>query len=362
MMRIPFVDLRRDVRDDRELEAAFRRVLQSGKYILGEEVEAFERECARVVFARHAIGVSSGTDALLASLMALGIGPSDEVICPAYTFIATATAASRLGATPVFADVRPCCFGLDADDAARRITRKTRAIIVVHPFGQVAHLEAIERVAREHGIALVEDAAQSIGAPQRVAGRVSCLSFFPSKNIGALGDAGLVATDDDELAAIVRSLRVHGAVAKNDHVRIGGNFRMDALQAALLRVKLRRMDEITNKRRANATLYDELLAGATGVSTPKRCSGAHVFNQYIVRSNARDALRSRLADASIETAIYYPRPLHEHACFAHLPRTSLPVAEEAARTTLALPIFPELTEEEIRHVASQVASSTERSK
>lgn len=363
--RVPLCDLRRHA-DDAELESAFRRVLASGKYILGEEVEAFERECESALGVRHAIGVSSGTDAILATLMALGVGAGDEVVCPSYTFIATASAAARLGATPVFADVMPCCANIDARDAERRITRKTRAIISVRLFGQCSHEDDIARVAREHGVALVVDAAQSIGAAP-VTARAACYSFFPSKNIGALGDAGLVATDDDDLAKTMRALRVHGATGKHHHALVGGNFRIDALQAAFLRVKLRGLAEITTARRANAARYDALLAEIAHVRPPARCGDAHVFNQYVITSDSRDALRTHLGDANIETQIYYPTPLHRQPCFAHLAHAPLPVSERAAHTTLALPMFPELREDEARYVAAriasfQVASSAMRSK
>ncbi len=353
--RVPFADLRRDRRDDAELEETFRRVLASGKYVLGEEVENFERDCAKVFGARHAIGTSSCTDALLMSLMALGIGAGDEVICPAFTFVATAEVIARVGATPVFADITPCCQTLDAEDAARKITRKTRAIIVVHLFGQCAHMDAIERVARACDVPIVEDAAQAIGASHDgrsagTIGRVGCFSFFPTKNIGAIGDAGLATTNDDDLARTLRALRVHGASSEKKHTLLGGNFRIDALQAALLRVKLRRLDEVTRVRRANAARYDALLG------IPARCSDAHVFHQYVITSPSRDALRAHLDAANVETAIYYRVPLHHEPCFANLARVELPIAERAARESLALPISPGLTHDEIDRVSRAITS------
>jgi len=363
--RVPLVDLRRDTRDDAALKDAFSRVLASGRYVLGEEVEAFERACRDAIGARHApihaIGVSSCTDALIMSLMALGIGAGDEVVCPALSFVATAEAIARVSATPVFADVTPCCATLDAEDLAKKITPRTRAVVVVHLFGQCAHMDAIERVARARDLPIVEDAAQALGATHGARnagtmGRVACFSFFPTKNVGALGDAGLVTTGDDDLAKTLRALRMHGATSKNEHAMLGGNFRIDALQAALLRVKLARLDEITRARRANAARYDALLADVAHVRIPARCNETHAFHHYVVESSARDALRAHLDEAGVETGVYYPIPLHEQPCFTKFSRGDLPRAKRAARSLLALPIFPGLRDDEIARVASAIAS------
>lgn len=370
-MKIPFFDrTRADAAIEPELVAAFREVVRSGQYILGPEVLALEAACAPIAGAEHAVAVSSGTDALIVALMALGVRPGDEVICPAYTFFATAGAVSRLGARPIFADVLPGCLTLDPDDAARRITPKTRGIIAVHLFGQCADLARLTDLARTSGVWLIEDCAQAMGAErdgQRAGGvgALGCFSFFPTKNLGGFGDGGLVATSDAELADRARVLRVHGGRPKNHHAVVGGNFRIDALQAALLRVKIGRLDDAIARRRENAALYDRLFL-QSGVATPAgdgpialgaRQAG-HTFNQYVirVRGGARDGLRAFLEERGIGTEIYYPVPLHMQPCFASqgLGQGELPVSEAAARETLALPIFPELLSSEIKHVAGQV--------
>lgn len=384
---VPLLDLRRGATEiDSELEDAFRRVLKSGQYILGPEVEAFEGECAGIVGVKHAIGVSSGTDALLLALMALGIQAGDEVICPSYTFFATAGVVWRLGAQPVFIDIEPCCYNASVSSISARITPRTKAIIPVHLFGQCADMDPVLAVARAHGIAVVEDAAQAIGARYggRAAGSMAdfgAFSFFPSKNIGALGDAGLLVTNNDSLAERARILRTHGGSPKYHHQVVGGNFRIDALQAALLRVKLRRLEEATRRRQSNARLYGRLFLqeGIAGPNSPRTCSGralgatsgkvmlpsecqdVHVYNQYIIRmpgDGTRDRLRTFLSERRIGTEIYYPVPMHLQQCFSSLrERTGvLPESESAARETLALPIFPELTDVEIGHVVKQISS------
>jgi dTDP-4-amino-4,6-dideoxygalactose transaminase len=370
--RVPLLDLRRNTGEvDAQLEEAFRRVLHSGQYILGPEVDALEAQCAEVLGAGHALAVSSGTDALLLALMALEIGAGDEVICPTYTFFATAGAVWRTGARPVFADVMPCCFNLDAASVESHITPRTRAIMPVHLFGQCAHMDPLRDLARSRGLPLVEDAAQAIGA--RASGRsagtmgqLGCFSFFPSKNVGALGDAGLLVTNDHGLATRARVLRTHGAQPKYHHALIGGNFRMDALQAAFLRIKLGRLQESTMRRQANARHYASLFEGAGLVAAgkvvlPTECQERHVYNQLVIRvpgEGTRDLLRAFLAGHGVATEIYYPVPMHLQPCFASLGGRAgdLPVAEAASRETLALPIFPELTGEEIRFVVEQVAA------
>lgn len=360
---IPTMDLRRGGEElDRELEAAFRRVLRSGHYINGPEVAAFEKECADYLGVRHAIGVSSGTDALLVALMALGIGPGDEVVCPTYTFFATAGAVARLGAKPVFVDSCPRCFNLDVDRLEAAITPRTKAIVPVHLFGQCADMDRI--VATAGTIPVIEDAAQAIGASFRGRragglGRLACFSFFPSKNLGAFGDGGLVATDDEALASRIRRLRVHGAEPKYFHDEVGGNFRLDELQAALLRVKLPRLDEATARRQAHASAYDEAFADVAGLARPQTCSLSHVYNQYVVRfadEATRTKVQRALSETKISTAIYYPRPLHLQACFASLGYGAgdFPVAERLADETLALPMFPELRVDERDRVATEL--------
>ncbi len=370
---VPLLDLRREPELDLALEEAFRRVLRSGHYILGPEVDALEAECASYLGVSHALGVSSGTDAILLALMALGIGPGDEVLCPTYTFFATAGTIWRLGARPIFVDIDPVTYNCDVRALAGRITSRTRAIMPVHLFGQAADLDPILALAADRGLAVVEDAAQALGSEykgRRVGGHgaFGCFSFFPSKNLGALGDAGLLTTNDAALAERARILRTHGGKPKYHHQVVGGNFRIDALQAALLRVKLPRLDGYTAARQRNAALYDELLlasgqaargAGDRPVLLPAVVASRHIYNQYVIRlpePGHRDRLRAFLKDRGVGTEVYYPVPMHEQACFAELGHRlgDFPHAEAAARQTLALPIFPELRQDEIRHVVGSV--------
>lgn len=382
MKSVPLLDLRRGRSGlALELTAAFERVLESGQYILGPEVEAFETECARYLGAEHAIGVSSGTDALVVSLMALGIGPGAEVICPAYTFFATAGSIHRVGARPVFVDSQSHGFNLDPADVERKLTPNTRAIIVVHLFGECAPMQPLLALAKARGIVLIEDAAQAFGAEhqgQRAGtfGDVGCFSFFPSKNLGGFGDGGLVTTNSSALSERIRTLRAQGAKTKHQHDIVGGNFRLDALQAALLRVKLRHLDEYTAARRRNAGLYEAHLlssrfssrAGAENAATqlvlPSTDKAHHVFNQYVVRTraSARDRARKYLLEMGIGTEIYYPVPLHLQPCFSQFGHKEgdFPVAEGAARESFALPIFPELTSAEIESVSEALLSFVER--
>lgn len=363
-MAVPLLDLnRQNLALQPALSAAFERVLRSGHFILGGEVEAFEREAAAALGARHAIAVSSGTDAILVSLMALGLGAGDEVICPSFTFFATAGCVARAGATPVFADVQPGSFNLDPADVARRITPRTRAIMPVHLFGQCADLEPLLALARERGIAVIEDAAQALGARQRERaagtwGDCGCFSFFPSKNLGGFGDGGLVSTERDDLAEQVRLLRTHGAKPKYYHQVVGGNFRLDALQCALLRVKLPHLAAYCAARQRHAAFYSDQLAGIPGLELPTAAAhNVHIWNQYTLRvpgPGRRDILRQHLAARGIGHEIYYPLPLHQQACFAHLPRTSLPNSERLAQEVLSIPVFPELTDAERHEVAAAV--------
>lgn len=358
-MSVPLLDLNRQNGPlHAELMAATERVLRSGHFIQGPEVEAFERECAEALGAAHAIAVSSGTDALVVALMALGVGPGDEVICPAFTFFATAGSVARLGATPVFADVRADDFNLDPADVARRVTPRTKAIIPVHLFGQAADMDALLSLAAAHKLAVVEDAAQSFGARHGdrcvgTLGDLGTFSFFPSKNLGGFGDGGLVTTNRADLAERVRLLRTHGAKPKYYHAEVGGNFRLDALQCALLRVKLPHRHAYAAARRQNADAYSAALAplaAAGSLALPADLGrGEHIWNQYTLRvpgPGRRDALKAALAAAKIGHEIYYPLPLHKQACFAHLPPLSLPVSEQLAAEVLSIPVFPELLENE----------------
>jgi dTDP-4-amino-4,6-dideoxygalactose transaminase len=371
-----------------ELQAAFLRVLRSGHFILGPEVERFERALAEYTGAQYALGVSSGTDAILLALMALGIGPGDEVLCPSFTFFATAGCVARVGATPVFVDSCPVCFNLDLRDTARRINSRTKAIIPVHLFGQAADMDGVLGLAQRHDLRIIEDAAQAMGATYRdkqvgTFGDFGTISFFPTKNLGALGDAGALLTNDSDLFHRARVLRVHGMEPKYFHSRIGGNFRLDALQAALLSVKLPHFDGYTAARRRNAALYTERLAALPDVQVARAedcgCEKAaptqttprvilpvayphngHIWNQYTIRvvgPGRRDALRAHLTARGVGSEIYYPLPLHEQACFTILgnkPET-YPWAHRLSGEVLSLPIYPEIPAEQIEQVCAVMA-------
>ncbi len=346
-------------------------VIRSGRYILGPEVEAFEREVAKYIGVEHAIGVSSGTDALLAALMALGIGAGDEVITTPFSFFATAGCIARVGATPVFVDIRPDTFNLDIEQIEASVTERTKAILPVHLFGQACDMEALTELAAKHQLRLIEDAAQAIGTKSPIGpvgglGAYGCFSFFPSKNLGGFGDAGLITTNDAELADKARVIRAHGSKPKYYHSVVGGNFRIDALQAALLRVKLPALEEWTSIRRQNADRYDAAFAVAgldsSVLTTPRRRFEGHIYNQYVIRTSRRDALQAHLAEQKIATAIYYPVPLHRQECFAHLgyEAGSLPVSENASREVLALPIFAGLGEERQARIIDAVIRFLDR--
>jgi dTDP-4-amino-4,6-dideoxygalactose transaminase len=363
---VPLLDLQAQYQPLRdELLAAVTRVCDSQRFILGPEVDALERELARALGVAHAVTVSSGTDAILATLMALGVGPGDEVITPTFSFFATAGCVARVGGTPKLVDIDPASYNVDPQAVRAAITAKTKAIVPVHLYGQMADMSALMDVANERGIPVIEDACQAIGALQHgreagTIGRAGCFSFFPSKNLGAFGDAGLVVTNDDALAHELTLLRNHGAEPKYFHKRIGGNFRLDALQAAVLRVKLPHLDRWTEARRANARRYDELFADAgltSKLGLPRELPGFHhIFNQYIIRVPERDRVRGYLTEQGIGTEIYYPVPFHLQECFAALGhrRGDFPHAEEAADSTLALPIYGELTVQQQQAVVSAI--------
>jgi dTDP-4-amino-4,6-dideoxygalactose transaminase len=365
-MDVPLLDLQaqyRPIRDD--LLAAITRVCDSQRFILGPEVEALERELAECIGVREAIAVSSGTDALLATMMALGIGPGDEVVTSTYSFFATAGCISRLGAIPRLVDIDPVTYNLDVSAVRAAITPRTRALMPVHLYGLCADLDPLLEIASSAGVPVIEDACQAIGAEcgGRQAGSMGaagCFSFFPSKNLGAFGDGGLVTTNDAGLAREIRLLRNHGAEPKYVHHRIGGNFRLDALQAAVLRVKLPHLGRWTEMRRKNASRYGELFkaAGLAGtIGLPVEPTGfRHIYNQFVVRVPGRDAVRDRLAAAGIGTEIYYPAPFHLQPCFASLGygRGAFPRAEAAAASSLALPIYGELTGQQQEAVVGAV--------
>ena len=356
---VPLLDLKAQynaLRD--EIRAAIDGVLESQYFILGPEVEALEREVAAYSHCQYGIGVSSGTDALLVALMALGVGSGDEVITTPYTFFATAGAIARLGARPVFVDIDSLTYNIDPAGIEAVITPRTRAIIPVHLYGQMADMDPIMAVAQQHGLAVIEDAAQAIGAEYHgrragSIGQMGCFSFFPSKNLGGFGDAGMVTTNDPDLAARLRLLRGHGAQPKYYHQLLGGNFRLDALQAAVLRVKLRHLDTWTAARQQNAARYRKLLANAPLQLPVDAGYGRHIYNQFVIRTKQRDALMAHLKAHQIGTEIYYPLPMHLQACFSDLAyqQGTFPQSEAAAQETLAIPIYPELGEERLRVVA-----------
>ena len=368
MMQVPLLDLKAQYAGIKsDLDQAVHRVLDSARFIGGPEVSGLEEEIARYCGTPHAIGCASGTDALLLALKALDVGPGDEVVTAAFSFFASAGAVSNVGARPVFVDVDPRTFNLDAHRLEAAITPLTKAVVAVHLYGQCCDLAAIQAVCDKHHLYLIEDAAQAIGAEWEgkragSVGDLGCFSFFPSKNLGAAGDAGLVTARDPAVAERVRLLREHGAKPKYYHALIGTNSRLDALQAAILRVKLRHLDRWSEKRAKNAGLYDQLLEGARLTRPYHDPRARHIYNQYVIRARERDALRQHLTERGIGTEIYYPVPLHLQQCFAPLGYRpgDLPQSEAAAQEVLALPIYPELTEEQIRYVAGCVRDLTDQ--
>ena len=367
--QVPLLDLKAQyapLRD--EILSAVTRVCDSQRFIMGPEIDALERELSAMLGVRHAVAVSSGTDALLLALMTLGITRGDEVVTSAYSFFATAGAIARLGATPVFVDIDLDTYNLDVRQLPSAITSRTKAILPVHLFGLPAEMHAVMDAAATSGIAVVEDAAQAIGATYhgRSAGSIGtcgCFSFFPSKNLGAFGDAGLFTTNDDALAGRARILRVHGSEPKYYHSLVGGNFRMDALQAAILRVKAPHLEAWTEARRKNASSYDALIrrAGLTdriAVPIVETANRRHIFNQFVIRTPRRDDLRAHLTAQGIGTEVYYPVPLHLQPCFAYhgYRQGSCPRAEQAATESLALPIYGELTRAQQESVVDAIAT------
>jgi dTDP-4-amino-4,6-dideoxygalactose transaminase len=380
-MPVPLLDVNaQNLPLECELQAAFTKVLHHGRFIMGPEMETFEQEVAAMTGAKHALSVSSGTDALLLALMALDIKPGDEVLCPAFTFFATAGAVSRLGAVPVFTDVCPICFNMDVNDARKKITAKTKMIMPVHLFGQCADMDPILALAKEHGLKVIEDTAQSIGSKYKgrqagTMGDFGTYSFFPSKNLGGFGDGGMLVTNDDNLAEYARVLRVHGGKPKYYHHYVGGNFRMDTLQCALLSVKMKRYAQCTADRQRNAAHYIAGLSKLPGFvrADPAHCKcvksqdtwlaaqnakimlpvsyahNSHIWNQFTLRvlDGKRDSLRDHLVAKKIGCDIYYPVTLDQQKCFANLPESSragCDVSHRVAGEVLSIPIYGELTE------------------
>ncbi len=351
---IPMLDLKAQYASIKtDVLAAMLRVVESQHFINGPDVELLEQEVAQYCRARHCIGVSSGSDALLVSLMALDIGHGDEVITTPFTFFATAGAIARLGARPVFVDIDPETFNVDPAGIAAKVTKRTKAIMPVHLFGQCADMDPILEVAAKHHLAVIEDAAQAIGAEYQgrragSMGTVGCYSFFPSKNLGGFGDGGAVVTNDSALADKIRLLRGHGSHPKYFHKLLGGNFRLDTIHAAVLRVKLPLLDSWSAARQQAAAHYTALFARSglgNLVRTPKVVQSRHIFNQFVVRCDDRESVREYLKNHKISTEIYYPLPMHSQECFASLghKQGEFPESERAAQTTLALPMYPELS-------------------
>lgn len=373
MEPIPLLDLKAQYASLRgEISRAIGDVVESQSFILGSVVDDFEREAARRVDAAHAVGCASGTDALILSLAALGVGRGDEVVTTPFSFFATASCAYKVGARPVFVDIDASSFNLDPQKLRDAVSPRTKAILPVHLFGLCADMDSILESAHERGIPVVEDAAQAFGATftsrsfgtihAGCMGALGCYSFFPSKNLGAFGDGGLVVTQDADLAARVRALRVHGETERYHHRWVGWNSRLDALQAAVLRVKLAHLSAWCDARRANADRYDDLfrqsgVVAAGRVRLPQRSpSGEHIFNQYTIRADARDALAARLRERGIGHAIYYPVPLHLQECFKELGGKAgdFPAAEQAAREVLSLPVYPELPTGSLARVVDEI--------
>ena len=367
-MTVPLLDLKAQYAEIRaDVDAAVRSVMESARFIGGPEVKGLEEEVARYSQCAHAIGCASGTDALLLALWALGVGPGDEVITTAYSFFASAGTIANNGATPVFVDIDPRTYNLDPHRLEAAFTPRTKAVMPVHLYGQCADMTTIRAICDQHRVFLIEDAAQAIGSEWegKRAGSMSdygCFSFFPSKNLGGAGDGGMIVTQNPEYAERVRMLREHGSKPKYYHSMVGTNSRLDALQAAILRVKLRHLDRWSEARAKNASLYDQLFEGSP-VGRPYRDPRTrHIYNQYVIRVPKRDDLKKHLSERGIGTEIYYPVPLHLQKCFAMLGYKpgDMPQSEAAAAETLALPIYPELTEDQIRYVAASVREFTDQ--
>lgn len=385
MTTVPLLDLKPQYAPIKEeIQAAIAKVCDSQYFILGEEVQALEEDLAAYCQTTYALGVSSGTDALLLAMMAINIKPGDEIITTPYTFFATAGCIARLGAKAVFVDIDPKTYNIDPTQIEEQITHSTKAIIPVHLYGQCADMDPILEIARQHNLYVIEDAAQAIGAEYKgrragSLGHIGCFSFFPSKNLGAFGDGGAVTTGEPDLAERMRILRVHGGKPKYYHKFVGGNFRLDALQAAVVRVKLKYLDGWTDGRQSNAALYNQLFTdmgltdsivtlpvessqlgeyAARRAAKPPFAGHRHIYNQYVLRFNRqRDELHAFLSERKIGSEIYYPVPLHLQECFAGwgYHTGEFPTSEAAASQTLAIPIYPELSEEQLQTVAHAIA-------
>ena len=366
-MNVPLLDLKAQLQSIRdEVLPALLSVVESQQFIMGDAVRKLEAEVARTANERYGIACASGTDALLLSLKAMDLAPGAEVIAPAFTFFATAGAIHNAGGRPILVDIDPGTFNLAVDDVAAAITPRTRAIVPVHLFGQMAPMESLLKLAKRHGLAIIEDAAQAIGARRRVdgvwrlageLGTTGAFSFFPTKNLGAWGDGGMIVTQDAALAERLAKLRTHGGAKEYDHEEVGVNSRLDTLQAAVLLAKLPHLVEWNARRRSRAACYTEGFAGLAGVTAPVTDPlNEHTFHQYTIRAERRDALQAHLKQRGIGSKVYYPRPLHLQPCFAGLgyPAGRFPESERASRHALSLPVYPELTDEQCRTVIDAI--------
>lgn len=365
-MFIPMIDLVGEYkRLEKQIQEAIKRVLESGMFILGPNVEALEEEIAGYIGTRYAIGVASGTDALQLALIAAGVGRGDEVITTPFTFIATAEVISHLGAQPVFVDINPKTYNIDPAKISPRITKRTKAIIPVHLYGQPADMEPILKIARENGLKVIEDCAQAFGAEYKghkvgSLGHTGCFSFFPSKNLGCYGDGGMILTNDEEIYNQVKKLHVHGSEQKYKHSILGFNSRLDELQAAILRVKFKEVDEARQQRIQKAVEYNRRLEGK--VATPFREDfGLHVYNQYTIRVKNRSQIQESLKAKGIATAIHYPIPLHQQEAYQHLnyAKDDLPESNRASQEVLSLPMFPAMTQEQIDYICKNITENLE---
>lgn len=362
MEKIPVLDLRPDIDAHwDEYNAAIQEVLKTTAFIQGPDVKDFEADVSRYLGVKHSIGLNSGTDALLLALRAMDVGPGDEVITTAFTFFATAETISMLGATPVFVDIEPDTFNIDCNLIEKAITKKTKAIVPVHLYGHAADMDRIKTIAAKHGLKVLEDVAQAFSGKYRgqhlgTIGDAGAYSFFPSKNLGAFGDGGMLSTDDAELAGKVKMLSVHGARKKYFNEEVGYNSRLDTIQAAILKVKLKYIDQATEGRRRVAKMYKEALSGIPGIVTPTEKDYAyHSYHQYTLRvlNGKRDELQSKLNDLGVQTMIYYPIPQHKLKVYEHL-NLSFPLAEQAASESLSIPIWPEMSGETVLKVAAAI--------
>jgi dTDP-4-amino-4,6-dideoxygalactose transaminase len=361
-MNVPFLDLKRQYKDiKKEIDEAVLSVLSNTRFILGPEVKSLEQRVAAYCGAKFAVGVASGTDALLLSLRGCGVEPGDEVITSSFSFFATAGVISRLGAVPIFVDINAETYNIDPDQIEGKISQKTRAIMPVHLFGQCADMDPVMEVAKRHNLKVVEDAAQAIGAEYKgkkagTLGDFGCFSFFPSKNLGGAGDGGMIVTDDPETAEMIRILRVHGSKPKYYHSTIGYNSRLDTIQAAILGVKLKYLDDWSKRRRKHAEAYDSAFKNLDMITPKAKSFNYHIYNQYTIAVKKRDELRKYLKDKEIGHDSYYPVPLHLQECYGFLgyQKGDLPVSEDKADEVVSIPVYPELTREEQEHVISTI--------